>query len=111
MSSRLQTETRGADRDLSREEGGDAQRQRFAAEGAPLPNARSADVAIDVAPVGRDLARRSSAAESLEYLIELSSEMKQLANVAGFKRLGLVLMLAEQEARQQLRKTLDRQPR
>ncbi len=43
-----------------------------------------------------------SQAETLDYLIALTIQIKKMAERAGFRRLGLILMLAEQEARQQM---------
>ena len=38
----------------------------------------------------------------LEYILTLTSELKCLARQAGHDRLGLMLLLAEEEARQKL---------
>lgn len=93
MSFRLQSETMSTERSLSRDTAVDAKSKRDAAEH---------DEAMQFRP---EVAQRTSATESLNYLIELTFELKQLANLAGFNRLGLILMLAEQEARQQLSKS------
>lgn len=49
-------------------------------------------------------AEMSTVSENLDYLIHLTSELRAVAEQAGLNRLGLILNLAEQEARQQQRK-------
>ncbi len=46
-----------------------------------------------------------SQAETLDYLMTLTIQLKKMAQGAGFRRLGLILLLAEQEARQQMLST------
>lgn len=46
-----------------------------------------------------------SLAETLDYVMVLAAQLKKLAQAAGFGRLGLILMMAEQEAHQQLHRS------
>lgn len=43
-----------------------------------------------------------SLTETLDYVQVLAAQLKKLAHTAGFGRLGLILMMAEQEAQQQM---------
>ena len=52
----------------------------------------------------------ASHAETLEYIMTLTVQIKKMAQRAGFQRLGLILMLAEQEARQQMVSQSSRTP-
>ena len=67
----------------------------------------SADTKAAAEPARKALAddpaeEKPSQAETLDYVMALTIQIKNMAQRAGFRRLGLILMLAEQEARQQI---------
>lgn len=90
MSFRLQEDTTKSDPDIS-------QKSARACTGSGT----SGD-GLDAGSAADEQLNTASSRQTLEYLSELTVELKTLAEQAGFRRLSLILLLAEQEARQQL---------